>query len=221
MSAMLHVDYLQAAIQSPYVQSKPCGRFITFEGIKGIGKTTQVNFAQRALARAGVYVNCRQFEAGILSDSSLTDYEALALQKLAYFAQAQVDIKEALPRGLWELADGYVLQQLVKLQFQPSKAYIEDLWHEKWKSEPQPDAVFLLYGDVKLIEARSKINPQFLLEKQAAFISHCVNDPKVTYVPSDMRTPEEVFKAYIGPVLEDRFKISICYDELFKGYKVH
>jgi dTMP kinase len=164
------------------------GRFITFEGIDGAGKSTHIGFATELLKTAGKTVVSTREPGGTplgekLRELLLHEKMDLETEALLMFASrrehiAQV-IEPALARGDWVLSDrftdasfayqgggrGLPLEKLDRL--------------EQWvHPRLQPDLTLLF--DVPLEVARERLDATRTLDKfeseEAAFFERCRNE---------------------------------------------
>lgn len=164
------------------------GRFITFEGIDGAGKSTHIGFVTDLLKKAGKTVVSSREPGGTplgekLRDLLLHEKMDLETEALLMFASrrehiAQV-IEPALARGDWVLSDrftdasfayqgggrGLPLEKLNRL--------------EQWvHPHLQPDLTLLF--DVPLEVARERLDATRTLDKfeseEAAFFERCRNE---------------------------------------------
>jgi dTMP kinase len=165
----------------------PRGRFITFEGIDGAGKSTHVGFVADRLAAAGKTVVASREPGGTplgekLRDLLLHETMHLETEALLMFASrrehiAQV-IEPALARGDWVLSDRFTDASFA---YQGGgrgmdRAKMEALEH--WvHPQLQPDLTLLF--DVPLDVARARLDASRDLDKfeqeQADFFARCRN----------------------------------------------
>ncbi|MDD9892266.1 MAG: dTMP kinase [Gammaproteobacteria bacterium] len=145
------------------------GAFIVLEGIEGVGKTTQMAVAQRALEQAGKALVCTREPGGTAAGEALRsvlldkDGAPLSLEAetlLMFAARANhlhEKIRPALNRGDWVLCDrftdaSYAYQGAGR---QLGVARIAVL--EKWvQAELRPDLVIVLDADPELALTRAK-----------------------------------------------------------------
>ena len=168
--------------------SKENGKFISFEGIDGAGKSTHIAYVAALLAKRGKTVVSSREPGGTavgekLRDMLLHEKMHLETEALLMFASrrehiAQV-IEPALARGDWVISDRFT---------DASFAYqgggrgldrdkMEAL--ERWvHPHLQPDLTLLF--DVPLDVARARLDATRILDKfeqeQAAFFSACRNE---------------------------------------------
>ena len=161
------------------------GRFITFEGIDGAGKSTHIGFVADTLKNAGISVVSSREPGGTplgekLRDLLLHEKMDLETEALLMFASrrenlAQV-IEPALARGDWVLSDRFTDASFA---YQGGgrglpRAKLETL--ENWvHPHLQPDLTLLF--DVPLAVARARLDATRALDKfeqeQADFFGRC------------------------------------------------
>ena len=161
------------------------GRFITFEGIDGAGKSTHIGFVTELLKDAGKTVVSTREPGGTklgekLRELLLHEKMDLETEALLMFASrrehiAQV-IEPALARGDWVLSDRFTDASFA---YQGGgrglpRAKLEDL--ERWvHPRLQPDLTLLF--DVPLEVARERLDATRNLDKfeseEAAFFERC------------------------------------------------
>ena len=164
------------------------GRFITFEGIDGAGKSTHIGFVTDLLKDAGKTVVSSREPGGTklgekLRDLLLHEKMDLETEALLMFASrrehiAQV-IEPALARGDWVLSDRFTDASFA---YQGGGrglplAKLEQL--ERWvHPHLQPDLTLLF--DVPLEVARERLDATRTLDKfeseEAAFFERCRNE---------------------------------------------
>jgi dTMP kinase len=164
------------------------GRFITFEGIDGAGKSTHIGFVTDLLKAAGKTVVSSREPGGTalgekLRELLLHEKMDLETEALLMFASrrehiAQV-IEPALARGDWVLSDRFTDASFA---YQGGgrglpRAKLEDL--ERWvHPRLQPDLTLLF--DVPLAVARERLDATRTLDKfeseEAAFFERCRNE---------------------------------------------
>lgn len=92
------------------------GRFITFEGIDGAGKTTQIDALEKHLREHGIEVVRSREPGGTpvgekIREMLLNDEMAVRTETLLFFAgraeHVETKIKPALERGAWVLSDRF------------------------------------------------------------------------------------------------------------------
>ena len=137
--------------------------FITFEGIEGCGKTTQIRLLARNLEKQGIACRATLEPGGtevgrkirkILLDSRnkrLTPLAELMLYEADRAQHVEELIKPALSKGLWVLSDRYFDATVVYQGFArgQDRKLIEFL-NEKATQGLVPDLTFLLDCPVKL-----------------------------------------------------------------------
>jgi len=161
------------------------GRFITFEGIDGAGKSTHIGFVTDTLKNAGIHVVSSREPGGTalgekLRDLLLHEKMDLETEALLMFASrrehiAQV-IEPALAQGSWVLSDRFTDASFA---YQGGgrglpRAKLEAL--ENWvHPHLQPDLTLLF--DVPLEVARARLDATRALDKfeqeQADFFGRC------------------------------------------------
>jgi dTMP kinase len=164
------------------------GRFITFEGIDGAGKSTHIGWVTELLKSAGKTVVSSREPGGTplgekLRELLLHEKMDLETEALLMFASrrehiAQV-IEPALARGDWVLSDRFTDATFA---YQGGgrglpRAKLEDL--ERWvHPRLQPDLTLLF--DVPLEVARERLDATRTLDKfeseEAAFFERCRNE---------------------------------------------
>ncbi len=197
------------------------GKFITFEGIDGAGKSTHIGFVADFLSRAGKTVVSSREPGGTplgekLRDVLLHEKMHLETEALLMFASrrehlAQV-IEPALARGDWVLSDRFTDASFA---YQSggrglSREKLEAL--EQWvHPKLQPDLTLLF--DVPLAVARQRLDATRTLDKfereQAGFFEKCRGEylrraqqfPERIVVIDSTRSIAEI-QAQLGKVLE-------------------
>lgn len=179
---------------------KARGRFITFEGIDGAGKSTHIGFITEYLKRAGKTVVSSREPGGTplgekLRDLLLHEKMHLETEALLMFASrrehiAQV-IEPALARGDWVLSDRFTDASFA---YQGGgrgmdRAKMEGL--EQWvHPHLQPDLTLLF--DVPLEVARARLDATRTLDKfeqeEADFFARCRNE----YLRRAAASPERI-----------------------------
>ena len=197
------------------------GRFITFEGIDGAGKSTHIGFVTDWLAQAGRTVVSSREPGGTLLGEKLRDlllHEKIDLETeaLLMFASRREHIAQliepALVRGDWVLSDRFTDASFA---YQGGGrglplAKLDQL--EQWvHPHLQPDLTLLF--DVPLAVARERLDATRTLDKfeqeQADFFSACRNEylrraaqfPERIVVVDSTRSIEET-RATLTGVLE-------------------
>jgi len=169
-------------------QHQPRGRFITFEGIDGAGKSTHIGFVTDYLQRAGRTVVSSREPGGTplgekLRDLLLHETMHLDTEALLMFASRREHIarviEPALARGDWVLSDRFTDASFA---YQGGgrgmdRARMEQL--EQWvHPHLQPDLTLLF--DVPLDVARARLDATRTLDKfeqeQADFFARCRNE---------------------------------------------
>lgn len=189
------------------------GRFITFEGIDGAGKTTQIDALQRLIESAGIEV-VRTREPGgtplgekirglLLGDEMTPRTETLLFFAARFEHVAQV-IQPALARGAWVLSDRftdatYAYQTGGKGM---SGADVEAL--EAWTLDGfQPDVTVLFDLDPAVAAQRRTLRAgegdRFERESQAfftrvreAYLDRAQRDPKRFLMVNAEDTPDVI-----------------------------
>jgi len=176
------------------------GKFITFEGIDGAGKSTHIGFVADWLTARGKQVVSSREPGGTalgekLRDLLLHDRMHLETEALLMFASrrehiAQV-IEPALQRGDWVLSDRFTDASFA---YQSGgrgldRAKLEALEH--WvHPQLQPDLTLLF--DVPLAVARERLDATRTLDKfereQAGFFEKCRNE----YLRRAAQFPERI-----------------------------
>lgn len=140
------------------------GRFITFEGIDGAGKSTHIQFVSEMLTKAGIENIITREPGGTplgeqLRDILLHQEMSVATEALLMFAARQEHLAQkilpALQQGIWVISDRFAdasfAYQGAGKQF--SWAKLEQL--ENWVLEGfQPDLTLLFDLPAKLAEER-------------------------------------------------------------------
>jgi dTMP kinase len=164
------------------------GKFISFEGIDGAGKSTHITFVAESLAARGRRVVCTREPGGTavgekLREMLLHEKMHLETEALLMFASrrehiAQV-IEPALARGDWVISDRFTDASFA---YQGGgrgldRAKMEAL--ENWvHPHLQPDLTLLF--DVPLAVARARLDATRTLDKfeqeQADFFAACRNE---------------------------------------------
>lgn len=188
------------------------GRFITFEGIDGAGKSTQIDVIETTLKARGLEV-IRTREPGGTPLGEVIRKELLsvsmdpATETLLFFASraehiAQV-IKPALNRGAWVLSDRFTdatyAYQVGGRGFPAHK--VEEL--ERWtQGDLQPDRTVLFDIDPKVAaqrvaQARSmdrfeKESLDFFTRVRNAYLSRAKESPERFLIVNSMQNKESV-----------------------------
>lgn len=188
------------------------GRFITFEGIDGAGKSTQIDVIETTLKARGFEV-IRTREPGGTPLGEVIRKELLsvsmdpATETLLFFASraehiAQV-IKPALNRGAWVLSDRFTdatyAYQVGGRGFPAHK--VEEL--ERWtQGDLQPDRTVLFDIDPKVAaqrvaQARSmdrfeKESLDFFTRVRNAYLSRAKESPERFLIVNSMQNKESV-----------------------------
>ncbi|MFP5392618.1 MAG: dTMP kinase [Gammaproteobacteria bacterium] len=180
--------------------TQPQGKFITFEGIDGAGKSTHIGFVAELLAGHGITVVSSREPGGTLLGERLRDlllHEKMHLETeaLLMFASrrehlAQV-IEPALARGDWVISDRFTDASFA---YQGggrglARAKLEAL--EQWvHPQRQPDLTLLF--DVPLDVARARLDATRTLDKfeqeQATFFAACRQE----YLRRAAESPERI-----------------------------
>lgn len=188
------------------------GRFITFEGIDGAGKSTQIDVIETTLKARGLEV-IRTREPGGTPLGEVIRKELLsvsmdpATETLLFFASraehiAQV-IKPALNRGAWVLSDRFTdatyAYQVGGRGFPAHK--VEEL--ERWtQGDLQPDRTVLFDIDPKMAaqrvaQARSmdrfeKESLDFFTRVRNAYLTRAKESPERFLIVNSMQNKESV-----------------------------
>ncbi len=188
------------------------GRFITFEGIDGAGKSTQIDVIETTLKARGLEV-IRTREPGGTPLGEVIRKELLsvsmdpATETLLFFASraehiAQV-IKPALNRGAWVLSDRFTdatyAYQVGGRGFPAHK--VEEL--ERWtQGDLQPDRTVLFDIDPKVAaqrvaQARSmdrfeKESLDFFTRVRNAYLTRAKKSPERFLIVNSMQNKESV-----------------------------
>lgn len=188
------------------------GRFITFEGIDGAGKSTQIDVIETTLKARGLEV-IRTREPGGTPLGEVIRKELLnvsmdpATETLLFFASraehiAQV-IKPALNRGAWVLSDRFTdatyAYQVGGRGFPAHK--VEEL--ERWtQGDLQPDRTVLFDIDPKVAaqrvaQARSmdrfeKESLDFFTRVRNAYLTRAKESPERFLIVNSMQNKESV-----------------------------
>jgi dTMP kinase len=188
------------------------GRFITFEGIDGAGKSTHIGFVTDLLKDAGKTVVSTREPGGTklgekLRDLLLHEKMDLETEALLMFASRREHIAQvidpALARGDWVLSDRFTDASFA-YQGGGRGLAVEKLGRlEQWvHPHLQPDLTLLF--DVPLEVARERLDATRHLDKfeseEAAFFERCRNeylrrateDPGRIVVIDSTRTIDEV-----------------------------
>lgn len=161
------------------------GRFITFEGIEGAGKSTVMEAAAELLRRHGLTVVVTREPGGtplgegvrrLLLDPEQRDMTPEAELLLIFAARAQHVshcIRPALARGDWVLCDRFTDASYAYQGAGRGLGEARIAWLEDWiQNELRPDATVLL--DCPVVEGLSRANgrgaaDRFEAEQQAFF----------------------------------------------------
>ena len=182
------------------------GRFITFEGIDGAGKSTQIDVIETTLKARGFEV-IRTREPGGTRKELLSVSMDPATETLLFFASraehiAQV-IKPALNRGAWVLSDRFTdatyAYQVGGRGFPAHK--VEEL--ERWtQGDLQPDRTVLFDIDPKVAaqrvaQARSmdrfeKESLDFFTRVRNAYLTRAKESPERFLIVNSMQNKESV-----------------------------
>ena len=188
------------------------GRFITFEGIDGAGKSTQIDVIEATLKARGLEV-IRTREPGGTPLGEVIRKELLsvsmdpATETLLFFASraehiAQV-IRPAIERGAWVLSDRFTdatyAYQVGGRGFPAHK--VEEL--EKWtQGELQPDRTVLFDIDPEVAAQRvakarnldrfEKENLDFFTRVREAYLTRAKQSPERFLVVNSMQDKETV-----------------------------
>lgn len=188
------------------------GRFITFEGIDGAGKSTQIDVIESVLKARGIEV-VRTREPGgtplgeMIREKLLTVKMDPATETLLFFASraehiAQV-IEPALARGAWVLSDRFTdatyAYQVGGRGFSAEK--VEEL--EAWThGNLQPDRTVLF--DINPEEASKRLkgtrtldrfekeNIEFFKRVRQAYLDRATQNPTRFFIVNSMRDKEQI-----------------------------
>ena len=159
------------------------GRFVTFEGGEGVGKTTNIEFCAEWLNQRGISVLTTREPGGtpiaeIIRNKLLKAHHAEPMQPitellLVFAARAQhVEnvIKPALEQGTWVLCDRFTDSTVAYQGFGrglelESIAILRDLAHEGL----EPDMTLLLDAPVSVGMSRARHRSQETLEQTDRF----------------------------------------------------
>jgi len=170
------------------VETSNRGRFITFEGIDGAGKSTHIGFVTELLKDAGKTVVSSREPGGTklgekLRDLLLHEKMDLETEALLMFASRREHIAQviapALARGDWVLSDRFTDASFA-YQGGGRGLPVEKLGRlEQWvHPHLQPDLTLLF--DVPLEVARERLDATRNLDKfeseEAAFFERCRNE---------------------------------------------
>lgn len=215
------------------LRSEPRGRFLTFEGIEGVGKTTQVTLTARALAARGVaHVVTREPGGTPLAESIrnlvlqprdevMPPVAELLLMFAARAVHLTNHIEPHLRAGTWVICDRftdatYAYQGAGRGMDAASIGALETLV----QGERRPDLTLLLDGPVAVGLARSRKRDagkqrdrferertEFFERVRAGYLSRARAEPERMAVIDAARSAPEV-TADILAALESRAWIS-------------
>ena len=197
------------------------GRFITFEGLDGTGKTTQVRAVAEALRGCGLEVATTREPGGtplgerlreiLLGDDGITRDAELLLLFAARAEHVETRIRPALERGAWVLCDRFTDASYA---YQGGgrgipAARIADL--ETWvQGELRPDMTIFLDLPVETSLARiagslfreasdrfEREHFEFFARVRRAYLERCRRHPE-RYLPIDAgREPQQVTRTIV------------------------
>lgn len=163
----------------------PRGRFITFEGGEGVGKTTNIEFCASWLKQRGVEVVTTREPGGtviaelirenLLKAHHSESMDATAELLLMFAARAQhvqALIRPALARGAWVLCDRFTDSTIAYQSFGRGLplAHIETL-KALVQAELEPDRTFLLDAPLSIGMGRARARGATLNESTDRFES--------------------------------------------------
>jgi dTMP kinase len=196
------------------------GKFITFEGVDGAGKSTHLEWFTEKLRQRGIDVLLTREPGGtplgeklrdiLLNQPMLAETEAL-LMFAARFEHVEQIIKPALLRGSWVVSDRFsdasfayqgggrgvpaekleVLENWVHAGFQPELTLLFDLSVEVARNR--------LSNSAKLDRFENEKNPFFEKVRQA-YLNRCEKYPERFALIDASKTPDEV-KKYLENIL--------------------
>jgi dTMP kinase len=197
------------------------GRFITFEGIDGAGKSTHIGFVTAWLKAAGRRVVSTREPGGTplgerLRDLLLHESMHLETEALLMFASRREHvarvIEPAIVRGDWVLSDRFTDASFAYQGGGRGLARVKLEQLERWvHPDLQPDLTFLF--DVPLAVARERLDATRTLDRfeqeEADFFERCRNEylrraaesPQRVAVIDSTRTIDEV-RAQLVAALE-------------------
>lgn len=188
------------------------GRFITFEGIDGAGKSTQIDVIESVLKARGIEV-VRTREPGgtplgeMIREKLLTVKMDPATETLLFFASraehiAQV-IEPALARGAWVLSDRFTdatyAYQVGGRGFSAEKVEVLEAWTH---GNLQPDRTVLF--DINPEEASKRLkgtrtldrfekeNIEFFKRVRQAYLDRATQNPTRFFIVNSMRDKEQI-----------------------------
>lgn len=202
-----------------------CGRFITVEGIEGVGKTTSLSFVRERLEAAGVAVDVTREPGGTplaerirvllleQGDAPMPELSELLLMFAARAAHLAQRIAPALAEGTWVLCDRFTDATLAyqgggRGLASARIAALADWVHPHcW-----PDLTILLDAPVEvgLARARRRSTPDRFEREQAAFFERvraayrrlAAEQPQRIRLV-DAARPLEAVQGEIGAVLDE------------------
>ncbi|OON63075.1 dTMP kinase [Massilia sp. KIM] len=165
--------------------SRPRGKFITFEGIDGAGKSTHIGFVEDFLSRRGKLVTASREPGGTplgekLRDLVLHEKMHLETEALLMFASRREHIAQLiepnLAAGRWVLSDRFTDASFAYQSGGRGLAREKLETLERWVHPAlQPDLTLLF--DVPLAVARERLDATRTLDKfereQADFFEKC------------------------------------------------
>lgn len=188
------------------------GRFITFEGIDGAGKSTQIDVIESALKARGIEV-VRTREPGgtplgeTIREKLLTVKMDPSTETLLFFASraehiAQV-IEPALARGAWVLSDRFTdatyAYQVGGRGFSAQKVEALEAWTH---GNLQPDRTVLFDIDpeeaskrlqgTRTLDRFEKENIEFFKRVRQAYLDRTARNPSRFYIVNSMRDKDVI-----------------------------
>ncbi len=194
------------------------GRFITFEGIDGAGKTTQIDALQAWLQQHGIEVVRTREPGGTplgekIREMLLADDMDVAAETLLFFASRAEHIARviapALERGAWVLSDRFTdatyayqvggkgfdpdkvetLERLVQADLQPYKTVLFDL-------DPALAAKRLARArEADRFEAQSQ---NFFARVRKAYLDRAKRSPERFFILDASRDPADITRTLLA-----------------------
>jgi dTMP kinase len=202
-------------------QTPPRGRFVTFEGIDGAGKSSHLDFACE-LVRARGHVPERTFEPGgtpfgqLLREVVLEHHTSALAEALAMFAARSAHIEPALAAGRWVVCDRFSdstyayqcggrgldadlvsrLEQIVHPGLQPDATFLFDL-------DPATAAVRQVGRERGADKFESELS-DFHVRVRNYYLERARQHPRRFHVIDASGTPDEV-RARLASAFERAF----------------